>query len=127
MSDPVSIVLRRKVRPGHEKGSDAWRVRLTRRATEPLTGCPRVDLHRPAPPGAAYRCVSRFDRPEHPGAFEGTDLRRQVLADPAPLSGADAAWDRRTGLEFWFEVLVIAAHPGTSPITGCPWAWDGRA
>ena len=103
MSDPVTIVVRRQVRPGRETDYEAWLARLTRGAAERFGGYLGAEFHRPATPGAAYRSVFRFDSLEHLDAFERSDFRRQMLDEAAPLFAADAAWERMTGLEFWFD------------------------
>lgn len=103
MSDPVTIVVRRKVRPGREKDYEAWLERLTHGAAEQFKGYLGAEFHRPATPGSEYRSVFRFDSLEHLDQFERSDFRQQMLAEAAPFFAADAAWQRMTGLEFWFD------------------------
>jgi hypothetical protein len=103
MSDPVTIVVRRKVKPGREKEYEDWLQRVTQGAAMQFPGYLGADFHRPARPGGAYRSVFRFDSLEHLDAFERSEFRRQMLSEAASLFAADAAWERMTGLEFWFD------------------------
>ncbi len=103
MTDPRTIVVRRKVRPGREAEYEAWLSRLTQGVRERFPGYLGAEFDRPATPGGDFRSVFRFDSPEHLEAFEHSEFRQQMLAEAAPLFAADAAWERMTGLEFWFD------------------------
>ncbi|NBZ89476.1 antibiotic biosynthesis monooxygenase [Stagnihabitans tardus] len=103
MTGPVTIVVRRRVRSGRETDYEAWLERLSRGATSQFPGYLGAEFHRPASPGGAYRSVFRFDSMDHLDAFERSDFRAAMLAEAAPLFAADAAWERLTGLEFWFD------------------------
>ena len=115
MSDPVTVVVRRKVRPGQEKAYEAWLERLTRGAAEHFPGYLGAEFHRPAGAGDAYRSVFRFDSLEHLEAFERSGFRASMLAEASPLFAADAAWERLTGLEFWFDPPPGTKVPQPSP------------
>lgn len=115
MSDPVTIVVRRKVRPGQEKAYEAWLERLTRGAAEQFRGYLGAEFHRPAGPGGEYRSVFRFDSLDQLDAFERSDFRAGMLDEASPLFAADAAWERMTGLEFWFDPPPGTKVPQPSP------------
>lgn len=102
MSEPVTVVVRRRVRPGCESAYEAWLGRLTA-AAGALPGYLGAEFHRPASPGGDYVSVFRFDSVAHLEAFEASDLRARFLAEVAPLVEADAVWQRMTGLELWFD------------------------
>jgi antibiotic biosynthesis monooxygenase (ABM) superfamily enzyme len=112
---PVTILVRRKVKPGRETDYEAWLERLTRGAAERFSGYMGAEFHRPAAPGGDYRSVFRFDRLEILEAFERSDFRRQMLAEAAPMFAEDAAWQRMTGLEFWFNPPPGTKVPQPSP------------
>lgn len=103
MAEPVTILVRRRVRPGREADYEDWLTRLTEGAARAFPGYMGADFHRPSGPGGAYVSVFRFDSLDHLEAFERSDYRAAMLAEGAPLFAADAAWDRTTGLEFWFD------------------------
>jgi hypothetical protein len=115
MSDPVTIVVRRKVRPGREKDYEAWLERLTKGAAEGFAGYLGAEFHRPASAGGEYRSVFRFDSVDHLDAFERSDFRAAMLAEAAPMFATDAAWERMTGLEFWFDPPPGTRVPQPSP------------
>jgi antibiotic biosynthesis monooxygenase (ABM) superfamily enzyme len=114
MSDPVTVTVRRKVRPGREADYEAWLARLTAEAARDFPGYLGAEFHRPGPDGL-YRSVFRFDDLAHLEAFERSDFRARMLAEGADLFAADAAWDRMTGLEFWFDPPPGTRVPQPSP------------
>lgn len=115
MSDPVTIVVRRRVKAGREKDYEAWLERLTGIASERFEGYLGAEFHRPAGPGGTYSSIFRFDSLDHLDAFERSGYRARMLAEAAPLFAADAAWERMTGLEFWFDPPPGTAVPQPSP------------
>lgn len=102
MSEPVTVVVRRRVKRGCETAYEAWLGRLTSAAGS-LPGYLGAEFHRPASPGGDYVSVFRYDSIAHLEAFEASDLRARFLAEVAPLVEADAVWQRTTGLELWFD------------------------
>jgi antibiotic biosynthesis monooxygenase (ABM) superfamily enzyme len=110
VAEPVTVVVRRRVRPGHETAYEDWLRRLQAEARAlPVPGYLGVTTRPPAPHGPReYVSVIRFDHLAHLEAFERSALRARYLAEVAPHVEADAAWERLTGLEFWFS-----APPGT--------------
>ena len=114
MSDPVTITVRRKVRPGREAAHEAWLKRLTEGAARDFPGYLGAEFHRPGPDGT-YRSVFRFDSLPHLEAFERSDFRARMLAEGADIFAADAAWERMTGLEFWFDPPPGTKVPQPSP------------
>lgn len=102
MSEAVTVVARRRVKPGRESAYEDWLNRLTTAAAA-LPGYLGAEFHRPAAPGSDYVSVFRFDSPDHLRSFETSELRRRFLGEVAPLVEADAAWERMTGLELWFD------------------------
>lgn len=115
MSDTVTIVVRRKVKTGRERDYEVWLERLTRGVAEQFKGYLGAEFHRPASAEGEYRSVFRFDSLDHLEAFERSDFRAQMLAEGAPLFAADAAWEKLTGLEFWFDPPTGTKVPQPSP------------
>jgi hypothetical protein len=115
LSDAVTIVVRRRVKPGREQDYEAWLERLTKGAADTFTGYLGAEFHRPASAGGEYRSVFRFDSIANLEAFEHSDFRRDMLAEAAGLFAADAAWERMTGLEFWFDPPAGTKVPQPSP------------
>lgn len=114
MSEPVTIVVRRKVKPGREADYEVWLTRLTEGAASQFPGYLGAEFHRPGADGA-YRSVFRFDGIEHLDAFERSDFRARMLVEAEPFFASDAAWERMTGLEFWFDPPAGTKVPQPSP------------
>ena len=115
MSEPVTIIVRRKVKPGREADYESWLTRLTAAVAAGFKGYQGAEFHRPTQAGGEYRSVFRFESVEALEAFEQSDLRAHMLAEAAPLFAADAAWERLTGLEFWFDPPPGTRVPQPSP------------
>lgn len=115
MSDPITIVVRRRVKPGREKDYEAWLTRLTQGAAQQFSGYLGAEFHRGATAGGEYRSVFRFDSLEHLDAFERSDYRARMLEEAAPLIAGNAVWERMTGLEFWFDPPPGTRVPQPSP------------
>lgn len=113
--NPVTIVVRRKVKPGREKDYEAWLERLTHGTAESFAGYLGAEFHRPAASAGNYRSVFRFDSLAHLEAFERSDFRQAMLAEASDLFAADAAWERMTGQEFWFDPPPGTRVPQPSP------------
>ena len=106
--EPVTVVVRRRVKPGREEDYERWLHELIDRASS-LPGYLGAQVQPPPPSGPReYTSVFRFATLEQLRAFEGSRLRRRALARVADIVEADAIWDELTGLEVWF-----AAPPGT--------------
>lgn len=112
---PVTVTVRRRVKPGREAEYEAWLARLTAGVQDRFPGYLGAEFHRPANPGDAYRSVFRFDSLDRLEAFERSDDRARMLEEAAPLFAADAAWERMTGLEFWFDPPPGTRLPQPSP------------
>jgi antibiotic biosynthesis monooxygenase (ABM) superfamily enzyme len=115
MSGPVTVTVRRKVRPGCEPVYEAWLARLTEGVRDAFPGYLGAEFHRPAAPGVGYCSVFRFDSLQHLEAFERSELRARMVDEAADLFAAPAAWERMTGLEFWFDPPPGTRVPQPSP------------
>lgn len=101
-AEPVTVVVRRRVRQGKESAYEGWLAALIKAASA-LPGYLGTNVQRPAQSGPReYTSVFRFDSLEHLRGFEESDLRRRALAEVVDLVEADAVWEKLTGLEFWF-------------------------
>jgi uncharacterized protein len=115
MTNPVTVVVRRRVKPGLEAQYEAWLARLTAGAAQNFPGYVGAEFHRPPRPGAAYRSVFRFSDLSALERFEASDFRARMLAEAEPLFAGDAAWERLTGLEVWFDPPPGTRVPQPSP------------
>jgi antibiotic biosynthesis monooxygenase (ABM) superfamily enzyme len=101
-ASPVTVVVTRRVKAGHEDAYEAWLRSLFERSRA-LPGYVGAEVHRPPAGSREYTSVFRFTSVETLRAFEGSELRRQALAEVVPHVEADAVWSTLTGLELWFE------------------------
>lgn len=113
-NEPVTVIIRRRVKPGREAEYEAWLQRLQTEART-LPGYLGVTTQRPASNGSReYVSAVRFDSLASLQAFEASQLRARHLAEVAPLVQSDAVWERMTGLEFWFSAPPGAVVPQPS-------------
>ncbi len=112
MSEPVTVVVRRRVRAGSEQTYEAGLDRLTAGATQ-MPGYLGAQFQKPVDAEAPYVSVFRFDSLATLEAFERSDLRSRFLAEIAPHVQSDAIWERTTGLEVWFDAPkgTVVAQP----------------
>lgn len=102
-TEPVTVIIRRRVKPGREAEYEAWLQRLQAEARV-LQGYLGVTTQRPASNGPReYVSAVRFDSLQSLQVFEASEMRARYLAEVAPLVQGDAVWERLTGLEFWFS------------------------
>ena len=114
MSEPVTVVVRRKVKAGREADYEGWLDLLTKGVARDFPGYLGAEFFRPGEDGT-YRSVFRFDCVEHLEAFEKSEFRARMLDQGSEFFETDAAWDRMTGLEFWFDPPPGTRLPQPSP------------
>lgn len=100
-SEPVTVVVRRKVRHDKQAAYESWLRTLIQQASV-FPGYLGTDVYRPSPNQSEYTSVFRFDSVEHLQAFEESDLRRNALVEVAAFVEGDAVWEKLSGLELWF-------------------------
>ena len=114
-ADPVSLVVRRRVRPGHEAPFEALISELIRL----LGGWPGhlgTGVIRPLPPATEYLMVVRWDDARRAAAWEASAQRQEWLAKLEPHIQGEARIEAQPGLEFWFT-------PPGSPTLAQPHRW----
>jgi uncharacterized protein len=103
---PVTVVVKRTIKPGADKEFEAW----LKGATADLSKFPGyldITLIRPAA-GAnpEYVLLIRFDSYEHLDAWEGSDIRQEWMRRAQGFTES-VANQRITGLEYWFSLPSI--------------------
>jgi len=102
ISEPVTVVITRRVKPGCEAQYEQWLGRLQAEARN-VPGYLGVTTQRPGASGPReYVSVIRFASIADMTAFEASELRQRYAREVIEWVEADARWDRLTGLEFWF-------------------------
>ncbi|MFO1192408.1 MAG: antibiotic biosynthesis monooxygenase [Rhodoferax sp.] len=113
-AEPVTVLIRRRVKAGRELEYEAWLQRLQAEARS-LPGYLGVTTQRPPPSGPReYVSAVRFDSLASLQAFEASELRAKYLREVVPLVEADAVWEQLTGLEFWFSAPAGTVVPQPS-------------
>lgn len=114
ISEPVTVLIRRRVKPARESDYEAWLQRLQTEART-LPGYLGVTTQRPAANGPReYLMAVRFDSLAHLREFETSELRQRYLAEVQPLVESDAVWEQLTGLELWFSAPAGTVVPQPS-------------
>ena len=79
-SEPVTVVVTRRVKAGHEAAYEEWLTRLIGEAKR-MPGYLGTNVQRPGPTGPReYTCVYRFESVEHLQAFEQSEMRARLVA-----------------------------------------------
>jgi len=110
VSEPVTVVVSRTVKPGLEARYEAWLSRAIA-AARSFEGHLGADVLRAG--GRRYVLLFRFASIEQLAAWESSSVRRDLVAEAAPLTD-EAEVARATGLEAWFTL------PGEKTITPPP-------
>jgi len=113
--DPVTLVIRRRVRPGHEAEYEALISEMTTRLAR-WPGHRGTGVIRPASPQGEYHMVVRFDDARQAADWETSAERTEWLTRLAPHLVGEATFEQQPGLEFWFT-------PPGSPVLRQPRRW----
>lgn len=110
---PVTVIFRRRVRPGQVAAFEAWVAGICQ-AARAFPGHRGADIIRPAAAGAReYAIIFRFDDYARATAWEASAERAHWVAQVADLTEGEAEIQRVSGLEFWFT--PPAGAPRTPP------------
>ncbi|MBX2818119.1 MAG: antibiotic biosynthesis monooxygenase [Rhodothermaceae bacterium] len=112
--EPVTVIVRRRVKIGHQERYEKLVHELTKEAGS-MAGYLGTNIYRPENKGQEYTSVFRFDTVENLKQFEVSELRNTFLREVTPHVEADAIWERMTGLEFWFSPPPDTKVPQPSP------------
>ncbi|GGK30317.1 antibiotic biosynthesis monooxygenase [Deinococcus malanensis] len=100
-TDPVSLVVRRRVRPGHEAEYESL---LTEGAAllSRVPGHRGTGIIRPVSGDREYTLVTRFDSLRAAADWELSPKRAEWLSKVEPLIDGQVSFEKQPGLEFWF-------------------------
>jgi uncharacterized protein len=117
VTQPVTVLVTRRVRAGQEQRFEAWLAELARVAAR-YAGHQGVTIV-PPPPTAQdreYVIILRFDSEEHLHAWQNSAERQEMIAHSSALAEEPPRERELTGLESWFAV------PG-GQVRRAPAAW----
>ncbi len=109
------MVVRRRVRAGHEAEFESLVSELVRLLTD-WPGHRGTGVIRPLPGQMEYLMVVRFDDAEQAAAWETSPQRREWLSRLEPHITGEVSIEQQPGLEFWFT-------PPGSPVLMQPRRW----
>lgn len=99
---PVTVLFKRRVRPGREAEFEAWVSGITQAALQ-FPGHQGAAIIRPAGRGTReYVIIFRFNDYARAQDWENSDVRAEWVARVQPLTEGEAEIQRVSGLEFWF-------------------------
>ncbi|WP_346618499.1 antibiotic biosynthesis monooxygenase [Blastococcus montanus] len=110
-TDGITVVVAREVAPGREDEFHHWVDDLLA-AAQRCPGFLGSGLLEPAPGGAVWHVVYRFDSPEHLAAWEGSAERARLLEHGAEFVHTVAV-RRLDGMDAWFA--APAGPPARPP------------
>ena len=100
---PVTIIVKRRPKPGMEKEFEEVMTGTTRDAMT-FAGHLGVNIIRPTAPGDYYRIVFKFDSMRNYIAWESSGVREQWLQRYAEVTLGDDEQEILSGLETWFTL-----------------------
>ena len=115
LRDPVTLVVRRRVRPGQESAFET----LVSGVTHTLAGWPGhlgTGVVRPVPGQREYTLVVRFADAANAANWEASVQRADWIAEITPILDGESTLEQQPGLEFWFT-------PPGSPSLAQPRRW----
>lgn len=100
---PVTIIVKRRPRPGMEEAFEKVMTGTTRDAMT-FPGHLGVNIIRPTAPGDYYRIVFKFDSMRNYIAWESSEVREKWLERYAEVTLGDDEQEVLSGLETWFTL-----------------------
>lgn len=104
-SEPVTVTVARRIRPGHEAEFLAWADEVIG-AVRPFPGFLGAAVFHPGETSGEYQIVVRFVDGVHLRTWERSSVRHELMARSEPFV-IGARLQRTVGVEAWFEA---AAH-----------------
>ena len=112
---PVTVIVRRRVRPEHSEEFEDWLDRIGAVA-QSFPGHLGVVIAKPVVPERDDWVVAfRFDTADHLADWESSEERARALAEVEHLTTSESV-KVLTGLEFWFKPPPGAARQPPSPL-----------
>ncbi|RTR29370.1 antibiotic biosynthesis monooxygenase [Deinococcus radiophilus] len=100
-SDPISLVIRRRVRPGQEEAYEGLVSEVGRQMAS-LPGYLGSGVVRPAPGERDYTLIARFSSAAAARAWEESPRRAEWLRRLDDVVEEQVSFEKQPGLELWF-------------------------
>jgi uncharacterized protein len=109
--DPVTVVVRHRVKPGHEAEFEEWLRGITTDMSH-FDGQQGYNVVRPGDSGRSeYLIFFRFDTFENLSRWENSNVRQAWLERLEPLATQAPYREHHTGLEVWFTPPAGRGQP----------------
>jgi hypothetical protein len=105
---PVTVSVRRRIKPGQEAEFEAWMHGVIQAASQ-FPGHLGANILRPVKPSREYVLIFRFAQYAQLRAWEESAERERWLAQVRPLTEGETEVQRVSGMEFWFTPPTGAA------------------
>jgi antibiotic biosynthesis monooxygenase (ABM) superfamily enzyme len=109
-SEPLTVVATWKVKKGKETAFEELQQAFTRESAK-FPGYMGVSVMRNPTPSGEYVVIYKFDSKEHLDAWQGSDVRQELLHKAESLRAENVRYQTGYGLEFWFTSPTSSAHP----------------
>jgi uncharacterized protein len=106
----ATLVIQHWVHAGHDSEYEQWLGRIMP-VSQNYPGHLGANVIRPTGAHQAYTIVVRFDTTGHLENWVGSDRRRALVAEIAPLLKAPDQFEVHKGAAFWFTPAVAGAAP----------------
>jgi antibiotic biosynthesis monooxygenase (ABM) superfamily enzyme len=104
--ESVTIVVRRRAKPGKEKEFEAWVEGITNAAAQ-FEGYLGTSVIKPAVPGQEYVTIFRFDTYDHLRAWHDSDIRAEWVVQQSKLIEGEATFHKISGMHYWFDLSDV--------------------
>lgn len=108
--EQVFFVVRHKVKPRHTADYESWLRRIMKLASD-YPGHLGVQVVRPHGAHQEYTVAVRFASHEDAQGWHGSDTRRRMVDELAPMLARHEAVEFVSGIDFWFTPAAAAAAP----------------
>lgn len=108
--EQVFFVVRHKIKPRYVADYESWLRRIMKLASD-VPGHLGVQIVRPHGAHQAYTVAVRFASHADAQVWHGSDTRRRMIEELAPMLAQSEAVEFVRGIDFWFTPAAAAAAP----------------
>lgn len=108
--DPISLVIRRRIRPGREARYEAL-VSDVGRVLAQMPGFLGSGVVRPAPGQRDYTLIARFASASAAGTWENSAERAEWLRQLEEVVEEQVSFEKQPGMELWFSAPEAPPAP----------------
>ncbi len=128
MSQPVTVIVHRKIKPGQAAAAEEWMHGVSD-VLGNFPGALGVEVIRPHPGSPEYTYIYRFVDYDRLNAWHESEERQEWLHRSQSFMAEPPQYEEITGLEYWFTPPAgsSAAHPAPKRWRQLIVSWVGLA